>query len=102
MYKTANTGEIIGKLEIAKETIRTLTNKLEMSVEETANEKSKIENLKVQLKVQIQCGKDMRYIIKGLEEELTESKRLISIQKQALLDVSPVKRRLEKEKNEAA
>ena len=33
-----------------------------------------IDELKTQLKVQIQCGKDMRYIIKGLEEDLAEKK----------------------------
>jgi len=33
-----------------------------------------IDELKTQLKVQIQCGKDMRYIIKGLEENLAEKK----------------------------
>jgi len=59
--------------------------------------KDTIESVKMQLKAQKQVTDECRKIIKSLEEELIESKRLISVQKQALLDVSPVKRRLEKE-----
>lgn len=64
--------------------------------------KDTIDSVKMQLKAQKQVTDECRQIIKSLEEELTESKRLISVQKQALLDASAVKRRLEKEKNEAS
>jgi len=64
--------------------------------------KDTIESVKMQLKAQKQVTNECRYIIKSLEEELAESKRLISVQKQTLLDLSSVKRRLEKEKKEAS
>ena len=52
----------------------------------------------MQLKAQKQVTDECREIIKGLEEELANQKRLNSIQRQALLDASAVKRRLEKAK----
>ena len=64
--------------------------------------KDTIGSVKMQLKAQKQVTDDCREIIKSLEEELAESKRFISVQRQALLDASAVKRRLEKEKNEAS
>ena len=60
--------------------------------------KDTIESVKMQLKAQKQVTDECREIIKGLEEELANQKRLNSIQRQALLDASAVKRRLEKAK----
>ena len=64
--------------------------------------KDTIESVKMQLKAQKQVTNECRKIIKSLEEELVQSKRLISAQNQALLDLSPVRRRLEKAKKEAS
>jgi hypothetical protein len=50
--------------------------------------KDTIESVKMQLKAQKQVTNDCREIIKSLEKQLAESKQLISIQKQTLLDLS--------------
>ena len=60
--------------------------------------KDTIESVKKQLKAQKQVTNDCREIIKNLEEELKKKNGIISAQNQALIDLSPVKRRLEKAK----
>ena len=64
--------------------------------------KDTIDSLRMQLKAQVQVTDDCRHIIRTLEEEIQRKNGIISAQKQALLDVSPVKRRLEKAKKEIA